>query len=360
MKVTLKDIAAKLDMNESTVSYALANKGTIKAETRKLVLETAAQLGYVPNRSAQQVSTGRSNQVGLVVPNVLFELGEFCEHTFRLLSDAGYLTSIMVTEFSPERELSIFKNLIGQGVTGIIACPTALRQDLTPEQSPLKLAQLNHIPVICRNVIQEGNCITTDYRASGRLIGKELRRCGRRRISLMIPHPPPFSSFSRDLLDGIAETAGADVSVQMEFPDTGPVSTSQGTYPANPHYEEQMRSILETGFLKATEQLFQRVWSNPRKRPDAMVCLSENTALGMMNAAKKCGCRIPRDLSLVTTQHSLFSNFMPAPVSAVYVSALNFAEGTVKLLLKKIKQKSTKAEHVYLKPEFFPGGTLIP
>lgn len=197
MKITLKDIASALGMNESTVSYALANKGSIKAETRERILRTAEKMGYVPNRSAQQISTGKSNLIGLVVPNVLFELGEYCEHIFRLLSDAGYLTSIMVTEFSPERERSIFRNLIGQGAAGIIVCPTAQNASSSDTESPLHLARLNGVPVICRNIDPQENCVMPDYRAIGSLLGKKLRKCGHRKIALMIPHSAPLSRLCR-------------------------------------------------------------------------------------------------------------------------------------------------------------------
>ncbi len=360
MKVSLKDIALELGMNESTVSYALANKGSIKAATRERILRTAARMGYVPNRSAQQISTGKSNLIGLVVPNVLFELGEYCEHLFRLLSDAGYLTSIMVTEFSPERELSIFRNLIGQGAAGIIVCPTTHKAAQSPEDSPLHLARLNGIPVVCRNFDPKENCIMPDYRAIGRLIGGKLRACGHRRIALMIPHPPPIPVFSDDLLNGIAETLDSNGFIRLETLSTDLTDVPSGTFPPNPHYEPQMRSILATGYIEAAEELFRQVWNSPRRRPDAMICFSENTAVGLIAAARKCGVEIPRDLSLVTTQHTLFGNFLPVPVTAAYVPPLEFAEKTVELLLKKISQKTNQTEQVLLQPDFFPGGTLIP
>lgn len=361
MKITLKDIASALGMNESTVSYALANKGSIKAETRERILRTAEKMGYVPNRSAQQISTGKSNLIGLVVPNVLFELGEYCEHIFRLLSDAGYLTSIMVTEFSPERERSIFRNLIGQGAAGIIVCPTAQNASSSDTESPLHLARLNGVPVICRNIDPQENCVMPDYRAIGSLLGKKLRKCGHRKIALMIPHSAPFPDFASELLKGVAETLGRGASVRMETLSPVSVPLPDGPFPPNPHYELQIRSMLAAGYIEATEELFRQVWNNsPQNRPDAMICFSENTALGLIAAARKCGVEIPRDLSLVTTQHTLFGNFLPTPVTAAYVPPLEFAGKTVKLLLKKIRQNSNQVEQLFLKPEFFPGGTLTP
>lgn len=362
MKITLKDIASELGMNESTVSYALANKGSIKAETRERILRTAAKMGYVPNRSAQQISTGKSNLIGLVVPNVLFELGEYCEHVFRLLSDAGYLTSIMVTEFSPERERSIFRNLIGQGAAGIIVCPTTHGTGPTSgeSESPLQLARLNGVPVVCRNISPMGNCVMPDYRAIGRLLGGELRKCGHRKIALMIPHSAPFPAFFDELRNGVLETLGRRASVRMEALSAAPAPGPGGPFPPNPHYELQIRSMLATGYIEAAEELFRQVWNSPRKRPDAMIALSENTALGLIAAARKCGVEIPRDLSLVTTQHTLFGHFLSVPVTAAYVPPLEFAEKTVELLLKKIRQNANQVEQVLLKPDFFPGGTLSP
>ena len=52
-RVTILDIAKKLNVSTTTVNKALSGKPKVSSRTRKLVLETAEQLGYRPNKSAQ-------------------------------------------------------------------------------------------------------------------------------------------------------------------------------------------------------------------------------------------------------------------------------------------------------------------
>ncbi|MBX3095730.1 MAG: LacI family DNA-binding transcriptional regulator [Fimbriimonadaceae bacterium] len=71
MAATIKDIAKRLNISVSTVSYAL-NGGprTVPEEIRDRVLAVAKELNYRPNRVARSMVTGRSDTIGIVPPEV--------------------------------------------------------------------------------------------------------------------------------------------------------------------------------------------------------------------------------------------------------------------------------------------------
>lgn len=66
--VTIKDIAKKAGVSVSTASRSLNGNLRISQATRQRVQEIATQLGYVPNDTARNLSRGKSNMVGLVLP----------------------------------------------------------------------------------------------------------------------------------------------------------------------------------------------------------------------------------------------------------------------------------------------------
>lgn len=66
--VTIKDIAKKAGVSVSTASRALNNNSRISEKTRQHVKEVAKQLGYKPNFSAQSLTRGRANIVGVIFP----------------------------------------------------------------------------------------------------------------------------------------------------------------------------------------------------------------------------------------------------------------------------------------------------
>ena len=70
-RVTIKDIAEHLTLSVSTVSRALIDDKNIRKETKEKVLETARQLGYKPNPVATNLKYGRTNTVGVIVPEMI-------------------------------------------------------------------------------------------------------------------------------------------------------------------------------------------------------------------------------------------------------------------------------------------------
>lgn len=66
MPVTIRDVAAKCGLSVSTVSKAFNNYADISAETKGVVLNAAAEIGYHPNAIARMLKTNRSNNIGVV------------------------------------------------------------------------------------------------------------------------------------------------------------------------------------------------------------------------------------------------------------------------------------------------------
>jgi len=64
--VTIKDLAAELELSITTISRALNGYSDVGEETRKRVRETAERLGYRPNRNAQRLVTRRTRNLGWV------------------------------------------------------------------------------------------------------------------------------------------------------------------------------------------------------------------------------------------------------------------------------------------------------
>lgn len=68
--VTVRSVAKAANVSVATVSRVFANSAAVTEETRKRVLEAADELGYRPNPVAKSLATGRSLQVGVIVPDL--------------------------------------------------------------------------------------------------------------------------------------------------------------------------------------------------------------------------------------------------------------------------------------------------
>ena len=70
-RVTIKDIASHLHLSTSTVSRALVDDKNIRRETRDRILAAADELGYRPNPVAKNLKYGRTNTIGMIVPELV-------------------------------------------------------------------------------------------------------------------------------------------------------------------------------------------------------------------------------------------------------------------------------------------------
>jgi DNA-binding LacI/PurR family transcriptional regulator len=93
-RATSRDVAREAGVSQTTVSFVLNGRDEhgIAAETRRLVLEAADRLGYVPSGTARAMRKGQSKVVLCVVPDfpVAEAMEQFKLALGRMLADAGY------------------------------------------------------------------------------------------------------------------------------------------------------------------------------------------------------------------------------------------------------------------------------
>src|SRR5664280_2619521 len=70
MTSTSRDVARAAGVSVATVSRAFSEKGAVSDNTRRRVLTEARRLGYSPNPAARRLITGRSGNIGLIVPDL--------------------------------------------------------------------------------------------------------------------------------------------------------------------------------------------------------------------------------------------------------------------------------------------------
>ena len=70
MRAGIVDVAREAGVSTATVSRALSGKDYVSQETKTLVQAVAERLGYVPSASAYTLVTGRTKNIGVVVPYV--------------------------------------------------------------------------------------------------------------------------------------------------------------------------------------------------------------------------------------------------------------------------------------------------
>lgn len=125
-RVTIYDIAQKLNVTASTVSRALSSNGYVNEATRLLVQKTAAELNYKRNTLASNLRKGESKTIGVVVPrinqnffaNVIAGIEE-CTY------QKGYNLVICQSDEQHKKEVKCVNTLINQHVDCIVISVSA-------------------------------------------------------------------------------------------------------------------------------------------------------------------------------------------------------------------------------------------
>lgn len=131
-RVTIYDIAERLNITASSVSRALNNSNHVNEETKKLVLKTAAELNYKRNVLASNLRMGKSHTIGVVVPrinqnifsNVIAGLEE-------VTNQQNYNLIICQSNESVTKEIKCVNALINQHVDCIVISMSVETEDIS-------------------------------------------------------------------------------------------------------------------------------------------------------------------------------------------------------------------------------------
>lgn len=127
-KISINDLAKKLNISKTTVSFILNGKAEEKRISEALVQKVkkeASNLGYQPNQFAKSLRTGRTNIIGLMVEDIS---NPFFASIAKIIEDKVYLNGYKIIYCSTENDkqrarefLNMFATL---GVDGCIIVPT--------------------------------------------------------------------------------------------------------------------------------------------------------------------------------------------------------------------------------------------
>jgi len=327
-KTTIYDIAKKLEITAATVSRALNNNPKISESTRKLVLETAAKMNYKQNMLALALRSGKSNNVGVIVPRID---SNFFASVIRGIEEElypeGYHVIICQTHEDEIRELENMNTLLNAQVDGVLMSISNVTND---NINFIKRVVDKKVPLIFfdRKINIDGvSSVTINDFEGGYLATKHLINEGCTRIA----------HFTGDQSMGIYQnrTEGYKQALKdnkMEF---------------NENYVFQIKSNVEAGRL-AIEKLLSL--ENP---PDALFSTSDFAALGAIQVVKEKGIKIPEEFCVFGFGNEPFTKFMELSISSVDQSPLEMGRMAAKVFLEQINntEKFKIEKKVVLTPE---------
>lgn len=299
--VTIRDVAARAGVSVATVSRVFNQKGPMREETLRRVMEVAGELKYVPHAGARSLSTRSTRTIGVVLPDLH---GEFFSEVIRGIDLAARENGYHLLLSGSHADRDEMRAVV-RAVRGMIDGLIVMSPDLDPSSLIGELP--GNIPAVLLNAKVAGRpCITIDNAGGARDVVRHLANLGHESIAF---------------IGGPARNADAEQR-RRGFRAGAKTHAIQAVELAGDFTEE---SGYQAGAKIAAL----------RPRPTAVFAANDSMAIGALSAFKDAGLRVPADVALVGFDDIPIARFLDPPLTTVQVPIAELGRRGLQILLSE-------------------------
>lgn len=320
---SVTDVATLAQVSVGTVSNVLNRPDRVATATRTRVEAAIAELGFVPSASARQLRAGVARSVGAIVLDVA---NPFFTSVMRGIEDrlAAESLALMVssTDGEVDRESHFLRLFEQHEVRGILVTPAG------PDRTALAAVRDRGTRVVLVDADGESDfpAVSVDDVQGGQLAVDHLLALGRRRI-----HVVNGPSTIQQCLDRLT---GARRAVTQAGLDPEAVLT---------------QTVIPTLDADAGEAAAHALLALPEgSRPDAVFCVNDMVALGVLRTLLRAGVEVPERIAVVGYDDVAFAGMLLVPLTTVRQPTHEIGWSAADLLLQP---DPAAAEQVRFSPE---------
>lgn len=331
-KVTISEIARRAGVSKTAVSFAFNYPERLSEDTLRHILAVAEEAGYAPDPVASNLKTRRTGCIGILVPQPIPimtrnpYLLKFIEGVGDVCHESGM--SLMLV---PPLKGSLRRAIVRAAVDGFLTLGLeTFRGTMVVLQQrgvPFVMVDSDPTPEIpCVNIDDEGGA----YAAMSYALAR-----GHRQIAIFgirSGHHGDYHKYAGTLQRRITGYARALAERGLSLDDP------------NIHLLEC--ECDAAGGHEGLHALWQSRW-----HPTAIVAMADVIAIGVMQAARELGLRIPDDLSLIGYDDIEASGLTCPALTTIRQPTLEKGRVAAQLLLQRMESGALEAEHVVLPVE---------
>ena len=325
-KITLQDIANQLNISKATISIVLNGRGDekrVSKETQERIFQFAKESNYKANYLARGLSLGKSDMIGLVIPNIgdnyYARIARRIERKARLF---GYNVVFSSTGESRERESELIQSMISRGVDGLIIASSQKNEDdiskLKESKFPFVLIE-RYYPELKTNFVGEDNKGGVESAVN------QLIKTGRRRIG--------FVTLKSEL-----EAMRNRLKGYKKIMQQNKIEIEDG-FLREFNYEYSESEMLEV--VKEMVQYPVNV--------EGIVFSTHYLAASGMRALKKLNIRIPMDVAIISFGQMNAFDLIEPPITSIIQPVDELGDKAVEMLLDILEGKELNNKNIILK-----------
>lgn len=322
----LIDVARHAGVSAGTVSNVLNHPDKVKAATTARVTQSIETLGFVRNTNASSLANGSSGNIGLVVihlgNSVFVDVALGAQTTART---AGLNLLLAGSEDDFAQQASNVDSFIGARVAGLLLSPM---QDSSPQ---IRKLGKRHVPVVLINYdpgTEEACSVIVDNEEAGYLAARHMIDLGHRRIAFV----------SGD--DTVQPVRLRRLGVRRAISEHGNGVT----------LEEIATQDLNAGSgAEVARQIAHRAETT---RPDAVIAVTDNLAVGFIEEACSLGIDVPGDMAVMGCDHNTSAPDCRMTLTTVAMRGREMGTAAMTLLMDEIAHPRDAHRHqqVVLEP----------
>lgn len=335
MRPTLKDVAAIAGVSPATVSRVVNARPGVRDEVRERVHAALRDLEWEP---AGLRGARRARTVGLLVPeltNPVFPA--FAQGVEVRLARSGMLTMLCTSGSEGMGEAAHVEELLRLGVAALVFIAGS-HADLGADHAMYAELIDRGVGVVVVNGrapdLDGVASVTCDDEEAGRIATAHLRRLGHRRIGLAAGELR-FVAARRRMAGWAAELSDAGVVGDDPGGGAGPVAESGYGIAAGRRAGEALLDEGVTGVVAASDEI----------------------ALGVVQAARARGLRVPEDLSVVGYDDSPLMAHVDPPLTTVRQPVDAMCRAIGRLCATAGEGEPLPAEELAFHPELIARGS---
>ena len=322
-KVTIVDVAAEAGVSFGTVSRVINDDIHVKKETRERVMATMQRLGFVANRQARSLAGGKSHTIGVLVPDLgTGYIGEIIRGIDAELSLTDLDLILYTTHRTASKEASYVANLATGMVDGLLLVlprsPVDFIGNLTQRKFPFVLIDHQGAGRDCPAVGAtnwQGAYNATEY----------LIKLGHVHIG--------FITGSMDLGCAVERLDGYRSALRTHHISFAPELVYEGTF-FQPDGYAGTQALLDLPVP-----------------PTAIFASNDVMAMGVMDAVRSRGMRVPGDISVVGFDDIPQASMVHPALTTVNQPLEKMGRVATQKLLDLLQKPDTEAERIELPTE---------
>ena len=307
---TIHDVARELGISTSTVSRSISGKGRIGKDTRERVLKYINENGYYPNAVAQSLAQSKTNNIGIILPEVdtLVEMPFFhtCMYAVGEMAQANDYDMLAV--FTSGKDTRALERLImNRKVDGMILTRTYENDCAVP------ILKEKKIPFVTIGQVKEGGVVQVDNDNAGACM--EL-------TSVLLAKK----------IERIAYLGGNIEQMVNKCRYEGYLGAYEqfGKKPENGLVYMNLNNKMLIG--KAVEELL-------AKKVDCMLCQDDFICDGVVHLLADKKIKIPGDIRVASCHYSRMLDNCPVTITSLKFDITQLGSTACKLLLDMIEGK---------------------